>query len=304
MTEKQIFITGASGFIGRHLVAMLTSQGAKIVALTRAVHNSQGNIKWVSGKPTAAGEWQQAINDCHAVINLAGEPIIDRRWTATQKQRIRDSRVKTTEQVVAAIKQAAVRPTVLVNASAIGYYAKNEETALDETAAPAKDFLGELCVAWEEAARPVEALGVRLVFLRIGVVLGREGGALAKMLPPFKLGLGGPAGSGTQWVSWIHIDDLVNLIQFAIEHNEIKGPLNGVAPNPVRMKELAQELGRALHRPAIFPVPGFMLQLLMGEGAQVVLDGQRILPKVAEQAGYQFRFANLANALRDLLVHA
>lgn len=218
----------------------------------------------------------------------------------SRKKALRDSRVVTTQNLVTAIAQARQKPSVLVSASAIGLYPKNEETELDEASRPADDFLGKLCQEWEDAAKVAEVHGVRTVLLRIGVVLGRNGGALERMLPVFRWGLGGPLGSGNQWFSWVHLADVVGLILWALASGQVQGPVNAVAPNPVRMKDFASTLGKVLNRPAFLPAPSFALNLVLGESAQVVLDGQRVLPKAALQQGYTFRFPELEAALRDL----
>lgn len=302
MTERiRIFITGASGFVGTHLIRALTANQIEVIGLSRGKGRSEGLVRWVQGISSEPGDWQKEIDGCHGVINLAGEPVVGKRWSPEVKQRIRDSRVKTTSCVVDAIERAKIRPSVLISASAVGLYPKNLETAMDENTPPADDFLGEVCQEWERAAQRVESLKVRLVLLRIGVVLGLEGGALAQMMTPFKFGVGGPVGGGKQWFPWIHIDDVVEMIVFSLNNGQVRGPVNCVAPNPVRMGDFTSELGRALHRPAILPVPGFAVQLLFGESASVVLDGQRVTPAVAEKVGYKFRFPKLDEALRNLI---
>ncbi|MBX7219246.1 MAG: TIGR01777 family oxidoreductase [Blastocatellia bacterium] len=299
--RPRVFVTGASGFVGGYLLKALTAQGYDIIALSRSTRKPEGAVRWIAGDSTRSGEWQKEVDGCQAVINLAGESVVGKRWSTEQKEQIRASRVETTNRLVEAIEQAQTRPQAFIAASAIGYYPKNEETAFDETSPAASDFLGEVCRAWEQAALPVTSAGVRLVWLRIGIVLGIGGGALEKMLPPFKLGLGGPLGSGTQWMSWIHVDDVVGLIQYALGNPQVSGPLNAVTPNPVRMNEFATELGQVLHRPTFFFVPGFAIELLLGEAASVVLDSQKVLPLAVEKAGYKFKFPKLGQALRDLL---
>jgi uncharacterized protein (TIGR01777 family) len=232
-------------------------------------------------------------------VNLAGESIAQ-RWTKAAKERILASRLEATERLRAAIEKAILKPSVLVNASAVGIYGPMGEEILDEESPPGSDFLAATCVAWEEAARKAGPLGVRVVLIRTGVVLGREGGALAKMLPPFKAFLGGPVGGGGQWMSWIHQDDLVALYVFALESSQVQGPLNGTAPSPVTMKNFATALGHALHRPSFLPVPAPAVRLLLGEMATVVLDGQRVVPKKAQALGFPFRFPGIDAALRDV----
>jgi uncharacterized protein (TIGR01777 family) len=281
-----IAITGASGFIGRNLSAKLTAQGHSTRAISLRSKIPHG-----------------ALAGCDAVVNLAGEPVAQ-RWTAPVKQRIRDSRVEGTRAVVAAIAALDRKPSVLVSASAIGYYGERGDEILTEDSPPSKDFLGGLSVAWEREAREAEKLGVRVVCPRIGVVLGRAGGAVQKMLPAFRLGAGGRIGSGKQWMSWIHIDDLVNLIVFALSGSSsnpaLEGPVNAVAPNPVTNADFTRELAKTLHRPAIFPVPGFALKLLFGEMSSMLLGGQRAIPQAALAAGFRFRYSELGSALAAL----
>ncbi len=297
---RKLFITGASGFVGQALLPALKLEGYDIAALSRKVRDTSSGVRWVLGDPVMLDDWQKEVDGAFGLINLAGEPIIGKRWTPEQKKVLHDSRVVTTQNLVTAIAQAKQKPSVLVSASAIGLYPKNEETELDETSRPVDDFLGKLCQEWEDAAKVAEVHGVRTVLLRIGVVLGRNGGALERMLPVFKWGLGGPLGSGNQWFSWIHIADVVGLILWALASGQVRGPVNAVAPNPVRMKDFASTLGKVLNRPAFLPAPSFALTLVLGESAQVVLDGQRVLPKAALQQGYTFRFPELEAALRDL----
>ncbi|WP_058867834.1 TIGR01777 family oxidoreductase [Chloracidobacterium thermophilum] len=297
---RKLFITGASGFVGQALLPALKLEGYDVVAVSRKVRDTASGIRWVLGDPVTVDDWQKEVDGALGLINLAGEPIIGKRWTPEQKKALRDSRVVTTQNLVTAIAQARQKPSVLVSASAIGLYPKNEETELDEASHPADDFLGKLCQEWEDAAKVAEVHGVRTVLLRIGVVLGRNGGALERMLPVFKWGLGGPLGSGNQWFSWVHIADVVGLILWALASGQVQGPVNAVAPNPVRMKDFASTLGKVLNRPAFLPAPSFALNLVLGESAQVVLDGQRVLPKAALQQGYTFRFPELEAALRDL----
>ena len=277
-----VAITGASGFVGKHLAAKLATEGHT----TRAV-----SLRSKLAPDVFAG--------CDAVVHLAGEPVAQ-RWTAAAKQRIRDSRVDGTRAVVAAIASLEKKPSVLVSASAVGYYGLRGDEILTEASAPANDFLGDTCVAWERESRAAEKLGVRVVNPRLGVVLGRDEGALQKMLPAFRMGAGGRIASGKQWMSWIHIDDLVALILFAISNPAVRGPVNAVASQPVTNAEFTQELAKALHRPAIFPVPEFALKLLFGEMASILIGGQRVVPQAALAAGFEFRYSSLGSALAAL----
>lgn len=299
----KVAITGATGFVGSRLVERLQAQGHQPLILTRnraAALRTFPTLEIVDYTPTESGAWQNAIAGCDAVVNLAGEPIGESRWTPKQKQEIFDSRKLGTQKIVEAIAQANPKPKVLINASAIGYYGTSETATFDETSPSGNDFLAEVCQAWEAQAQNVKDYGVRLVILRFGIVFG-SGGALAKMLPAFKLFAGGPIGSGQQWLSWIHLDDLVNLIIEALTRPDIEGVLNATAPNPVRMSELSQALGDVLHRPSWLPVPDFALEVLLGEGAKVVLEGQQVLPKRTTNYGFEYQYPTLKPALEDIL---
>ena len=284
MSSVNITVTGATGFIGNRLVQALLAAGHNIHALGR---------KQSTELPA------ESLTDADAVIHLAGEPVAQ-RWTREVKQRIRSSRVDGTRNLVNALARQSRRPQVMVCASAIGYYGSRGDEVLTETSSPGSDFLARVVVEWEQAAQQAEALGIRVVPLRFGVVLGK-GGALAKMLPPFRLGLGGRLASGRQWMSWIHVDDVIGLIRFALENSDIRGPMNATASQPVPNVEFTQQLATALHRPAIFPVPGFALKLLFGEMAQVILGSQRVVPQAAQSAGYRFEYPELRRALERLL---
>jgi hypothetical protein len=257
-------------------------------------------LEIVAYTPTESGSWQRAIAGCDAVVHLAGEPIAESRWTPERKQEILNSRQLSTQKIVEAIAQANPKPTVLVNASAIGYYGTSETATFDETSPAGNDFLAEVCQAWEAEAQKVKDAGVRLVILRLGIVLG-DGGALAKMTPPFKVFAGGPIGTGRQWFSWIHRDDLVNLILEALSRKDIEGVFNATAPNPVRMTELCQTIGETLNRPSWLPVPSFALEAYLGEGAKVVLEGQQVLPKRTTNYGFKYRYPTVKQALAEIL---
>jgi len=300
----KVAITGATGFVGRRLVERLQEQGHQPLILTRnpaAAQRAFPTLEIIAYTPTESGSWQQAIAGCDAVVNLAGESIAESRWTPKQKQEILNSRQLGTQKIVEAIAQANPKPAVLVNASAIGYYGTSETATFDETSPAGNDFLAEVCQAWEAEAKKVKNAGVRLVILRLGIVLG-NGGALAKMIPPFKLFAGGPLGTGRQWFSWIHRDDLVNLILEALNRPDIEGVLNATALNPVRMSELCQNLGKTLERPSWLPVPSFALEALLGEGAKVVLEGQQVLPKRTTSYGFEYQYPTLKQALEEILV--
>ncbi|HUY35164.1 MAG TPA: TIGR01777 family oxidoreductase [Pirellulales bacterium] len=293
-------ITGASGFLGRRLLARISDP----VVLTRDPARTRGSLaraELFAWDPLAGAAPAAAFRDVQAVFHLAGESVAQGRWSAAKKERIRASREAGTSNLVKTLAELPVRPRVLVSASAIGFYGARGDDPLDETSAPGHDFLAGVCRAWESASAAATPLGVRVVNPRIGIVLGRGGGALSKMLIPFKLGAGGPLGNGRQWMSWIHVDDLVGLLLHAAEQAEISGPLNAVAPNPVTNGEFTRLLGKALHRPAFMPLPGFMLKLVVGEFGGVLLDSQRVVPSVALRTGYDFRFPELAGALDDIL---
>ncbi|MFW6359458.1 MAG: TIGR01777 family oxidoreductase [Chroococcales cyanobacterium] len=304
----KIAITGATGFVGSRLVQKLTENGHSILVLTRNENRGKRvfpstafpNIEIVGYTPKQSGEWQKKISGCDAVINLAGEPIADKRWTPQEKKEIKESRQLGTQKIVEAIQQAENKPSVLINTSAIGYYGTSETETFDENSPPGNDFLAEVCQVWEGEAHKVKEADVRLVILRFGIVLG-EGGAIAKMITPFRFFAGGPIGSGRQWFSWIHREDLVNLIIQALNRSDMEGVYNATAPNPVTMTELSQKLGEVMHRPSWLPVPDFALEMLLGDGAKVVLEGQQVLPKKTEATGFQYQYPTVKPALVDIV---
>lgn len=303
----KIAITGATGLVGSRLVAVLKEKGDQILVLTRNPSKARTifpasvypNLEIVQYTPLQSGTWQQSISGCNAVVNLAGEPIAE-RWSPQQKQAIMSSRQLGTRKLVEAIANAEVKPQVLVSGSAIGYYGTSESQTFDETSATGNDFLAQVCQNWETEARQVTKSGVRLVIARVGIVLA-NGGALGKMLGPFKMFAGGPIGSGKQWFSWIHRDDLVNLIIQGIEQQEMSGVYNATAPNPVRMGTLCQVLGEVMNRPSWLPVPDFVLEVLLGDGAVVVLEGQKVLPQKTQASGFNFQYPELKPALQEIV---
>jgi uncharacterized protein (TIGR01777 family) len=240
------------------------------------------------------------LSGIDAVVHLVGEPIVDSRWTDAQKKLIRDSRVLSTRNLVAGLRSADSKPSALISGSAVGFYGNRGDEPLEENAAAGGGFLSETCRDWENEAAAASDVGIRVVQVRTGVVLSAEGGALKKMLPPFKVGVGGRLGSGRQWFPWIHIDDIVGIFRHAILTSSMKGPANGAAPEAVTNAEFTKQLGRALHRPAFLPVPELALRALMGEMADVLFDSQRVVPKAALEAGYEFQYPVLARALKDL----
>ena len=305
----QVFVTGGTGLVGSRLVRKLMARGDGVAVLTRRYAHARQqfgtNFMPVEGDPSKPGEWMDHAATADAVINLAGENVFARRWHPEFKQLLADSRVRSTENVAVALGRAPYRadgqPKVLVNASAVGYYGPHGDEELTEDSPPGSDFLADVAVRWETAALATQAAGPRVAIVRVGVVLDPEGGALARLLTPFKLFSGGPVAGGRQWMSWIHHEDLTDLFLFALDHPEAAGPFNGTAPNPVTNRNFARALGRALHRPAFVPTPAFALRLAFGEVAQVVISGQRALPERALHLGYEFRFPTLDAALADLL---
>lgn len=303
----KIAITGASGFVGTKLVEKLRSNH-QIIVFTRNSDKAKSafpasissTLEFVTYTPKTSGNWQEKIDGCDAVINLAGAPIAE-RWNDSYKQEILESRQLGTRMIVDAIAQANHKPKVLINASAIGYYGTSETETYTEQSSAGNDFLAQVCQAWEEEANKVTDLGTRLVIFRLGIVLG-NGGALAKMIPPFQLFAGGPIGQGKQWFSWIHRADVVGMIVQALENEGISGTFNATAPNPVTMNQLCDSLGQVLQRPSWLPVPNFALELLLGEGAQVVLEGQKVLPqKTIEQIQYNYLYPDLKPALENII---
>lgn len=304
----KIAIAGATGFVGSRLVERLQAERHQVLVLTRNPSAAQKvfptsafpNLEIIAYNPTESGSWQEAIAGCEGVVNLAGEPIAEGRWTPQRKQQILSSRQLGTQKIVEAIAKANLKPGVLVNASAIGYYGTSETATFDETSPPGNDFLAQVCQAWEAEAQKVKDAGVRLVILRFGIVLG-QGGAITRMIAPFKLFAGGPIGTGRQWFSWIHRDDLVNLIIQALTRPEIEGVLNATAPNPVRMAELAQTMGQVMNRPSWLPVPGFAIEALLGDGAIVVLEGQQVLPKRPLDYSFEYQYSTVKQALEEIV---
>lgn len=291
-----MLITGATGFVGRRLVERVQ----RPVVLSRNAARAQevlGDVTAYEWSPQREPPPAAALESVDAIVHLAGESIAAGRWTAERKRRIRESRVVGTEQLVAGLASLARRPAVLVSASAVGYYGSRGDEWLDETSSPGDDFLAHVCRDWEQAALAANELGMRVVLLRLGVVLGPRGGALEKMLPIFRLGLGGRLGSGRQWMPWVHLDDVVGLALRATQDSSLAGPVNVVGPTPVTNREFTQALAAVLHRPAWFPAPAFALKLAVGEFSETLLGSQRVMPRVAQQAGYAFQHADVKSAL-------
>ncbi len=295
-----ITVTGATGFLGTCLTRDLVAAGHSLHVLgRRRPSNLPPSVQFSEWLSAGVEPPPESLASTDAIVHLMGEPVAQ-RWTPEVKQRIRASRVDGTRQLVNALSTQSRRPKVLVTASAIGFYGSRADEILTEASRPGDDFLARVVVDWESAAEMAESLGIRVLRLRFGVVLGK-GGALAKMLPPFRLGLGGRLASGQQWMSWIHIDDVVRLIQFALDNASARGPWNATAPQPVQNAQFTKDLASALHRPAIFPVPEFALRMMFGEMAGVVLSSQRVVPKAPLAAGFEFRYSQLKPALIRLL---
>jgi len=299
----KIFITGGTGFVGSHLTRQLTGQGHEVTLLTRSIKPGRSlpqGASFLKGDPTRPGPWQQQAPEHDVFINLAGASIFS-RWTAEHKKAMRDSRLLTTRNLVEAISSGEKGERVLISTSAIGYYGFHGDEELNEEDPPGNDFLAVLCRDWEAEALKAEAFGVRVVRCRFGIVLGDKGGALDRMIPLFNKGLGSPLGSGRQWFSWIHQQDLSRSLLFLIGQKEASGPYNCTAPNPVRNRDLTKVLAKVLGKPAFMPsVPGFVLKLIMGEFGNVLLQGQKVLPRRLFSLGFQFQFPELKGALQTL----
>lgn len=295
-----VLITGGTGFIGKALCYQLKTGGHSLCVLTRNVQHARQCL------PMEGVQFIQNLSEIKsndhfdAVINLAGAPIF-RRWTKRAQQIIQSSRVELTEQLVAKLKQLAVTPTVLISGSAIGFYGNQGDNELSETSVPYNGFSHDVCQAWEVAALQAKDSGIRVCTIRTGITLGPNGGALARMRIPFLLGMGGPIGRGTQWMSWIHLDDLIRIILYCIENQQIQGPVNATSPLPVRNKTFAQIYAKSLHRPALFTLPGTLLELIYGQMAkELLLNGQRVIPKKLNQSGFTFLYPDLSQALSHL----
>ena len=287
----RVLVTGGTGFIGAPLCRALRGAGHSVTVVTRDPAHAEGPAVGWDGVANAVA-WSDAV------VNLAGEPIAGHRWSTARKQRIRDSRVQATQDLVDAVAAASKRPQVLVSASAVGYYGPHGDEPLDETAGPGTDFLAQVCQAWEQEAERAEQRGIRVVRLRLGVVLAADGGALAQMLPLFRAFLGGRLGGGRQWMSWIHRDDVTGLVVDTLADPRYTGAVNATAPTPVTNRDFTRALGRVLARPTVLPAPAFALRLALGEMADMLLTGQRVLPAAAERLGYRFRYRDLEPALR------
>ena len=295
-----ILITGGTGFVGTQLTSRLIQDKNEVTILTRSEKGAEkgaAGICYLQGDPTQKGPWQEAIKNHDAIINLAGASIFS-KWTEKHKKAIRESRVSTTRNIVEGIPSRPERPFTLFSTSAVGYYGFRGDEELFEESPPGNDFLARIAVEWEGEALKAREKGARVVITRFGIVMGEKGGALSQMIPLFRKYIGGPIGSGKQWFSWIHIKDLAEAFAFLLKHPEISGPVNVCSPNPVRNKDLAKALGKALHKPSFMPAPGFMIKLVLGEFGSVILEGQRVIPKKLLENGFIFQYADIHKALQ------
>ncbi len=300
---KRVIITGATGFLGKRIAEELIARGDEVTIFTRSVKNAKQKISnaydYVEWNPEL-NNWYQKLEDKDAVVHLAGENVMAKRWNVKHKKNILSSRIEGTRSLVNAIGQLENKPKVFISASAIGFYG-NSENPVNENLEPGRDFLAEVVNAWESEASKVESCGVRRVSIRTGIVLDTNEGALVPMINQFRFFVGGPIGSGKQWFPWIHIDDVVKIFLFAIDNQKISGALNAASPNPLRMKEFCKTLGRVMHRPSLFKVPAFIIKILFGEAADVLLNGAQVIPEKTIRAGYKFRFETAEEALKNLL---
>ena len=299
----KVLVTGASGFVGRRVVSQLLQRKHQVVVLTRSVAKAAvacgAECKYVQWGDTHSPVPAQAFEGVDAVINLMGENIGEKKWDDTQKKKIYDSRITGTRMLIEGMSALPKKPSVLVNASAIGIYGARGEEALDENASTGEGFLASVCKDWEAEAVKARSLGMRVVLMRTGVVFGKNGGALKKMLPVFKLGLGGKLGSGKQYMSWIHVDDLASMYVQAVEDNTMNGQYNAVSPYPITNAEFTKTLGKTLGRPTLFPAPAFVIQKALGEMSTIVLEGQKVLPSKFKEKKFQFRSASLEKTLKE-----
>jgi len=300
----KILITGGTGFVGTQLTARLIKDNHEVTILSRSAKRSgevPRGISYLQGDPTQKGSWQEAIKNHDAVINLAGASIFA-KWTEEHKKAIRESRLSTTRNIVEGIPSHPQKPFTFFSTSAVGYYGFCRDEELTEESPHGEDFLARIASEWEGEALKAKEKGARVVITRFGIVMGEKGGALGQMIPLFKKFIGGPIGSGRQWFSWVHIKDLAEAFVFLMKHPEISGPVNVCAPNPVRNRDLAKALGKALHRPSFMPAPAFMIKLVLGEFSSVILEGQRVIPKRLLDSGFAFQYPEIDKALQEIVV--
>jgi uncharacterized protein len=303
MVFMKVFMTGGTGFVGTYLAERLISEGHKVTILTQPLGEAALKtigLTYLAGNPTIKGEWQEYVKDHDVIINLAGASIFS-RWTPEQKKILLESRIKTTSNLVAALPDHAKNITFF-SASAVGYYGFHEDEELTENLAAGNDFLARLATDWEQEAMRAQNKGARVVITRFGIVLGKNGGAIGQMLPLFKYFLGGSLGNGRQWFSWVHMQDLAEAFIFLLQHTEISGAVNLCSPQPVRNSELGKAIGKAMHRPSFMPAPGFMIKLILGEFGSVLLKGQRVIPRRLLDAGFKFKYPNIEDALKSIIL--
>lgn len=302
--KRKIIITGATGLIGKNIAKKLIEIGDDVFIFSRKPEIANNIIKdakkYIAWNYEEIDEWKQYLNGIDAVIHLAGENLIGKRWNDEFKKRIYDSRVLTTRALVSAIKEMNFKPQVFISASAVGFYGNRKEE-VDEYSEKGRGFLANLVNDWENEIKPLDNYGVRIVNIRLGTVLSKDGGALAKLIPQFKLFLGGTLGSGNQWFPWIHIDDVIGIILFVLNNSDVKGILNATAPEQVKMKDFSKTLGKILKRPSYLRVPSFVLKLILGEASEVLLNGVKVIPKRTLEYGYQFRYPKLYEALANVM---
>jgi uncharacterized protein (TIGR01777 family) len=299
----KILITGGTGFVGTQLTSRLIEDRHEVTILTRSLKGAKGSspgISYLEGDPTKKGPWQDAIKSHDAVINLAGASIFS-KWTEEHKKAIRESRVSTTRNIVEGILSDSSQKITLFSTSAVGYYGFCGDEELTEASPPGNDFLARIAVEWEGEASRAKDKGARVVITRFGIVMGEKGGALSQMIPLFKKYIGGPIGNGKQWFSWVYIKDLAEAFAFLLKHPEISGPVNVCSPNPVRNKDLAKALGKALHKPSFLPAPGFMVKWVLGEFGSVILEGQRVIPRKLLDKGFVFQYPDINKALKSIV---
>lgn len=299
----KIFMTGGTGFVGTYLAKCLISEGHAVTILTQALSGIElklTGLSYLMGNPTVKGKWQEAVRDHDAIINLAGASIFS-RWTPEQKKILRNSRIETTGNLVAALPDNAKHITFF-STSAVGYYGFHEDEELIESSPSGDDFLAKLAHDWEQEALRAQNKEARVIITRFGIVLGKNGGALGQMIPLFKYFVGGPLGSGRQWFSWVHMHDLAEAFIFLLSHKDISGPVNLCSPHPLRNRDLGDAIGKALQRPSFIPAPGFMIRLILGEFGDALLKGQRVIPKRLLEAGFTFRYPDIKEALKDIFL--
>ena len=303
----EIVVVGGTGFIGKSLCDALRLQGHRVTILTRRPAEVErlfgSTVRPVEWDAKQSGRWERSLNGTQAVVNLAGAPIADARWTDHRKRLLTESRVKTTRLLVQACGRLPVKPQVWINSSGIDFYGPRGDELLNESSGSGTGFLADLCVRWESAAQEASLYGTRVVCLRTGMVLERDGGALPRMAIPVRLFMGGPIMPGTQWISWIHRDDLIGLVQWALINGTLAGPINAVAPSPVTMTEFTKILGQVLQRPSWCPVPEFVLKMALGELSSLMTTGRKVAPAIAQRGGYRFRYPVLDGALRTIFAN-